>query len=156
MRPNDSTERKGHILRGFTNEVPKRRDLRLYALVWGFDSCEDLDDTNLFWSRGYYEFVALRLVNAGAVEANCKEARDIISVAKSIGPRVETKLIDEALAEDKYTVICCEGCNAHHYLGSEYGIDPMEYMKHNCQSCARGPLMTIEQYYRQFNLRGAK
>lgn len=114
--------------------------------TWGFDHCEDLDDTNLFWSRGYHELVAKRLVDAGAVEGNCKEARNILSVARSIGPRVERKLVDAAL-KDKYTLLCCQGCNAHHYLGDEYGIDPKEYIKGRCNSCARGPLVSEDEFY---------
>ena len=123
--------------------------------IWGFDHCEDLDDTNLFWSRGYHELVALRLVSAGAVEGNCKEAKEILRVTKSIGPRVERRLVDEAL-KDKHEVICCLGCNAHHYLGDEYGINPFEYIKGRCHSCATGPLVPLKVYYWQLNFENAK
>jgi hypothetical protein len=124
--------------------------------VWGFDTCESLDDVNLFWSRGYHELVAKRLVDAGAVEGNCKEAKEMLRVAKSIGPRIEWKLVEAALKEQKYDLVCCLGCNAHHYLGEEYGIDPWEYMKGRCQSCARGPMVTEFGFYTKYDFKEAK
>lgn len=123
--------------------------------VWGFDTCESLDDVNLFWFRGYHELVAKRLVDAGAVEANCKQAKEMLRVAKSIGPRIERRLVDEALNEQSYDLICCLGCNAHHYIANEYGIDRWEYIKGRCQSCARGPMVPEAAFYHRMN-KGAK
>lgn len=113
--------------------------------VWGFSHTDQLDDMALFWSRGYHELVALRLVSAGAVEGNCKEARNIISVAKSIGPRKEGQLIDACLKEEPYELVVCKDCNAHHYLGEEYGIVSRSFVR--CPSCAGGKVVSEKEYY---------
>lgn len=117
--------------------------------TWGLDHCESLDDTNLFWGRGYHELVCKQLVNAGAVQGVCPESKEMLRVAKSIGPRVERKLIDKALAEEPYVVLCCKGCNAHHFIGEEYCIDVEDYKTGSCNFCARGPLVSETEFYKE-------
>lgn len=119
--------------------------------IWGFDTEETLDDINYFWSVGEYELVAKCLVDAGAVEPNCKEAKNMISVAKSIGPRKLSKMINEVFRLNPCTTLICKGCNAHHFLAHDhFSEQDIKYFKeHACYSCARGPIVDEETYYKR-------
>lgn len=100
--------------------------------VWGFNCCESVDDTLMFWECGEYKIVALRLVNAGAVEPNCKEAKEMIRVAKSISQEEQDEIITECLKG--YTILECSNCNHVHFI-SEWN-NPQDWIKDGCNSCA--------------------
>jgi hypothetical protein len=94
--------------------------------IWGLDSADSADDIKAFWDESCFELVALRLVDAGAVEPNCKEAQEMIKVAESIDFKTQRKLIDKAL--DGYSVQSCKQCNAVSFFR------PTEEPEH-CYSC---------------------
>lgn len=85
---------------------------------------ENIDDIKAFYDQGAYELVALRLVGAGAIDLHnfttpeeLKTARHMHSVAGSIGPRTERRLINEALEE--YVTQECTDCNAVSFFKEE-------------------------------------
>lgn len=108
-----------------------QQTIRYMAATWGFDHTESYDDINMFYAMGEYELVAARLVSAGAVEANCKEAKEMIRVAESLTHAEELDIID-ACAEF-YLAVECVKCNAVHFL-DEY-VDVQDFVKDACPSC---------------------
>jgi hypothetical protein len=113
----------------------KMKDLSEKAIAyigaqWGLDTSESFDDIKAFWDTGFYELVALRLVNAGAVEPLDATCREIIAVADSIDSKTESELINQSLAE--YHHVTCPNCNAVAFH-SEYSLD----QSHHCYSCNR-------------------
>src|SRR5688572_19005555 len=105
--------------------------------VWGFRHSPHVDDMTMFWESDYPELTAKRLVEAGAVEPNCPEAKEMISVAKSITHKQERKIIDEVLK--KYTVVSCDHCNHVHFIPQ--WCNPNDWINGNCDGCGRGGFM---------------
>lgn len=101
--------------------------------IWGFDTSEDVDDMAMFWSHAEYEMVSLRLVEAGAVEPNCKEAKEMIRAARSISRRYQTRVINKCLKD--HTVYECPHCNYVHYISS--WCEPKDWIERGCQSCGK-------------------
>lgn len=99
--------------------------------IWGFDSAADVDDMAMFWGMAEYEMVALRLVEAGAVEPNCKQAREIIRVAKSISQEEQNEIIDKCLK--MHTVLECSNCNHVHFIPPY--CDAKDWINGKCESC---------------------
>lgn len=98
--------------------------------IWGFNDSSDPDDMAMFWDLAEFELVALRLVNAGAVDPNCSQAKEMLQVAHSITPEYERRVIRECLKE--YVTYECRHCNYVHYAPSSWGI---EYYETNCFNC---------------------
>jgi len=109
--------------------------IRYIGTQWGFthsnDNCED---TNMFWSRGFYELVALRLCQAGAVEPNCEQAKEMLKLTDSISMDEETELVDECFGEKPFYLLICHHCNHHHFIDTCW--EPNDWIN-NCESCSR-------------------
>lgn len=108
--------------------------------VWGFNSSTELDDMSMFWDSGEYEMTALRLVEAGAVEANCTEAKEMIRVSKSLTRRYQLEVIDECLKH--YHVFQCGACR-HTYFYPNQMRDPKDWKPLTCHSC--GHVETLKE-----------
>lgn len=111
--------------------------------IWGFETCEQLDDINMFWECGYYEIVAKRLVKAGAVESNCPEAAEMIAVAKTITDKDINCALDCCMDPElpDYVLFECIKCGHCHYINNLYLNDYInnlyfnECIQWNCSSC---------------------
>lgn len=100
--------------------------------VWGFDTASEMDDMMIFWDAGEYEMVAKRLVGAGAVEPNCKEAREMIKVAKSVTEVEELEIIEVCFKN--VSVVECTYCNFHHFIPGYCNVS--DWLGNNaCHSC---------------------
>lgn len=109
--------------------------------VWGFNGSEESDDMAMFWECAEYEMVAKRLVEAGAVEPNCKEAKDMIKVAKSISDNQASAIVDSCL--EHYTVVECSECNAVKFVS--YFNDISDWTEGHCSSCySKGTVKEIK------------
>lgn len=82
--------------------------------IWGFSYSSKVDELTAMWEQDEPECVAKMLHEAGAIEPNCKEAKQLISVAKSMSERVFRSKIRAALK--KYTKVECTNCNYIHYI----------------------------------------
>ncbi len=102
--------------------------------IWNFDQGGEVDDISAFWDAGFYELVAKRLVDAGAVEPNCEEARDMIAAAEALTPDEEREMVTEALKE--LEVFQCEACNYVHYFDTTW-LNPLDWINGGCQGCDR-------------------
>lgn len=100
--------------------------------VWNLSCSDQFGDVEMFWDTGEVELCAKRLVNAGAVDPICKEAREMIRVAKSIDSNEERKIIDKLLKD--YKTFECVNCNAIHFVYTHI-FDDGEFEKNNCTSC---------------------
>lgn len=101
--------------------------------TWGFDTSGSVDDMSMFMDCGYPELTALRLVNGGAVEKNCKEAEEMHEIAASISLKEEQKIIKECLQD--YTVLVCGSCNYHHFIPS--WCQPKDWVNGTCDGCGK-------------------
>jgi hypothetical protein len=99
--------------------------------VWGFDTASESDDMAMFWECGEEEMVALRLVEAGAVEPNCKEAKEIIKVAKSISLKQSRAIADKCLKFFK--VAECSKCNGIRFVSPYCNVS--DWTDGECKSC---------------------
>lgn len=102
--------------------------------VWGFSQAGTVDDIAMFWDTGHYEMVALRLVDAGAVEPNCTQARNMIAVARSLSRKYQLECIDDATKG--YETYQCSECNYIHYLDTTW-VEPNDWISGGCQGCNR-------------------
>lgn len=99
--------------------------------IWGFNCTDQVDDMAMFWECGEYEMVALRLVEAGAVEPNCKEAREMIAVQSAISSRTQTRIINKCLKN--YRILECSNCNHVHFIGPYCDVN--DWIEGDCNSC---------------------
>jgi hypothetical protein len=102
-------------------------------VTWGFDDGDVVDDMAMFFSHAEYELVAKRLVDSGAVEGNCPEARELIRVAKSISSAEEREIIDACLED--HTVLECSECNGVHFIPP--WCDPNDWVDGECGYCGK-------------------
>ena len=113
------------------------------ADVWGFSSSTESDDMAMFWEMAEYEMVAKRLVDAGAVVPNCKAAKQMISVAKSITRKEEQAIIDEVVPQ--FTVVECTNCNHLHYVSQWSDVANYTGPRATCDGCAEMGHMAVER-----------
>jgi hypothetical protein len=99
--------------------------------VWGFNDSTSVDDMTMFWENDYYELAAKRLVEAGAVEPNCKEAKEMIEVARSVSCEMEQAVIDDCL--ERYTILECRQCNYVHFIPNYCSVSDWT----TCDGCNR-------------------
>lgn len=99
--------------------------------VWGFNDSSNADDMTMFWESDCPEMTCKRLVDAGAVEGNCPEAREMIKVAESISPDMEKSLIKEIIQD--YTILNCTNCNNHAFIPKYYNAK--DWTEGPCDSC---------------------
>jgi hypothetical protein len=108
--------------------------------VWGFNRSHYADDMSMFWESGYPELTAYLLVDAGAVEPNCKEAREMIRVARSISQEEFTTITDEVTK--KYTIVRCDYCDHLHYIPSSW-CNPNDWLNGECEGCYKPGYMSV-------------
>lgn len=65
--------------------------------VWGLNHSSEVDDITTVWNSDRPEIVAKMLYEAGAIEPNCKDARELIRVAKSIPKKRFRSELNKAL-----------------------------------------------------------
>ena len=99
--------------------------------VWGFSFSSEVTDTQMFWSEAEYECVAKLLVDAGAVEPNCKEAKEIVAVAKSISHATFQRRARKLLKN--YTTMECTKCNYTHFIPA--WCEPNDWQTGGCEGC---------------------
>lgn len=105
--------------------------VRYMDRVWGFSSSGEVDDMAMFWDSDCPEMTCKRLVDGGAVEGNCPEAREMIKVAESISPEAEESLLKEIIAD--YTVLECSNCNRTSFIPRH--CSPDDWIDSSCDSC---------------------
>jgi hypothetical protein len=100
--------------------------------IWHFEGCDPVDELMMFWDNSEYEMVAKRLVDSGAVEANCLEAKEMIKVAKSIKNHEMIEIVSNCLKGR--TILECKNCGHIHYIPS--WCDPKDWVN-DCESCGK-------------------
>ncbi len=100
--------------------------------VWGFSGATECDDMAMFWESEYPEMTAKRLVDAGAVEPNCKEAKEMIRVADSIDHETELQIIKDVIVN--YFVLECTSCNTNHFIPKHYN-NLSDWLDTRCDGC---------------------
>ncbi len=104
--------------------------------VWGFSHSDGCYDTDMFWSANAPEMVAKRFVDGGAVEPNCKEAKEMIEVADSITSKEEDEIIDACLKN--HTILECVNCGHVHFINNEWA-DPSDWHD-SCEGCGQSTI----------------
>lgn len=121
--------------------------------IWGFHWSSDVDELTALYEMGEYEALAKCLYAYGAVEPNCKQAKKIILVAKSMTAQEYDKALSRL--EKEYTTIVCGDCGYHHWI-AEY-CDPNDWLNRACAGCAqKGFCVTVKQYYEEIKIKSCK
>lgn len=107
--------------------------------IWGFDTSGEVDDMAMFFSCAEYEMVAKRLVDAGAVEPNSREAHEMIRVAESVTPKEESEITDECLKT--HTIVECDHCNYVHFIPQ--WCEVTDWIDGTCDGCNQPGQMHI-------------
>ena len=101
--------------------------------IWDFSNSSKVDDMTMFWESDYPELTAKRLVDAGAVEPNCPEAKEMIAVAESITAEWENSVVT-ALCET-YTIVECRLCSHVHFIPPY--CEPLDWIDGSCDGCGK-------------------
>ena len=101
--------------------------------IWGLSHSHNVDDLTMMWESDEPECVAKMLVDAGAVEPNCKEARELIRVAKALTWIGFRRKINKVLKN--YEVIECTNCNYHHFIQKNSGLNLKDWINGSCDGC---------------------
>jgi len=116
-------------------------------LVWCFNSASGVDDLAAFWEIGEHEYVAYMLVSAGAVEPNCKEAKELIKVSNSISEKEKDKIV-KRLNSEGYITVVCKSCNHHHFIPPY--CNASDWLNGSCDGCtSKNTVVTEKEYYEQ-------
>lgn len=95
-------------------------------VTWDLNNSSLSDDITMFWNEGESEMVAVLLVDAGAVQPNCLEAIEMISVTRQLTEQGRKRKTSKVLKN--YNIFECNNCNYHHFVSKDTLVTV-------CESC---------------------